>query len=40
MGYEKRRENLEILDTFDLYVTRSIEDKIGEWKMDYERSNI
>ena len=36
----KVRENLEILDTFDLYVTRGIEDKIREWKMDYERSNM
>ena len=36
----KVRENLEILDTFDLYVTRGIEDKLGEWKMDYEMSNI
>ena len=34
------KENLEILDTFYLYVTRGIEDKIGEWKMDYERSNM
>ena len=36
----KVKESLEILDTFDLYVTRGIEDKLGEWKMDYEMSNI
>ena len=34
------KENLEILDTFDLYVTRGIEDKLGEGIMDYEMSNI
>ena len=32
----KVRENLEILDTVDLYVTRCIEDKLGEGIMDYE----
>ena len=30
-----------MLDTVDLYgVWRGIEDKLGEWKMDYEMSNI
>ena len=30
------RENLEILDTVDLYITRFIEDKLGEGLVDNE----
>ena len=32
----KVRENLEILDTVDLYITRFIEDKLGEGLVDNE----
>ena len=32
----KVRENLEILDTVDLYVTRCIKDNLGEGLVDYE----
>ena len=31
----KVRENLEILDTVDLYITRCIEDKLEEGLVDY-----
>ena len=32
----KVRENLEILDTGDLYITRFVEDKLGEGLVDNE----
>ena len=36
MEMRKVRQNLEILDTVDLYVTICIEDKLGGWLVDYE----